>query len=150
MTPDLDFQNPENYTDIPSEIQMTNWIENSAFPETDYSISVRVVAKKEGQTLNQQFRDKDYATNVLSFPFDPPPIPMTIIHLGDLVLCKPIIEKEALEQHKLVNDHWAHMIIHGTLHLQGYDHNSSQQATIMEGLEISLLKELGISNPYII
>jgi len=148
---DLDFQNPEAYTDIPDENEFFQWVE-MACPlgerQTSYSVSVRIVAEHEAQSLNKQYREKGYATNVLSFPFDPPPIPMESVHLGDLVLCKQVVAKEAQEQHKHLDDHWAHLIIHGTLHLQGYDHLSCEQADNMENLEISLLKKLGITNPY--
>ena len=147
---DLDFQNPEAYTDIPAKDQFFDWIQAACPIETAYSVSVRIVAKQEAQILNKQYRDKDYATNVLSFPFDPPPIPLETVHLGDLLLCKDVVEEEALEQHKHIDDHWAHLIIHGTLHLQGYDHISSEQAELMESLEISILKKMGMPNPYII
>ena len=155
---DLDFQNPEAYTDIPDKNKFIEWVKISCSLDTlntddteknSYSVSVRIVSEQEAQSLNKQYREKDYATNVLSFPFDPPPIPMESVHLGDLVLCKPVVEKEAQEQHKHLNDHWAHLIIHGTLHLQGYDHISNEQADKMESLEILLLKNLGIDNPYI-
>ena len=146
---DLDFQNPEAYTDIPTKDKFINWIQTACPLEIAYTVSIRVVAEQEAQSLNKQYRDKNYATNVLSFPFDPPPIPMETVHLGDLVLCKQVVAKEAQEQHKRLNDHWAHLIIHGTLHLQGYDHISSEQADIMENLEISLLQKLGITNPYL-
>ncbi len=147
---DLDYQNPEDYDDIPDESTLTRWIEKAYQLDKAYTVSIRIVASEEAEALNKQYRNKDYATNILSFPFDPPPIPMEIVHLGDLVLCKEVVEKEALEQHKAIGDHWAHMIIHGILHLQGYDHISETDANEMESLEISLLEDLGVTNPYLI
>ncbi len=144
----LDYQNPQDYTDIPDKDALTRWISLACRQDSPFSISVRIAAEQEAQELNQQFRGKNYATNVLSFPFDPPPIPMDLIHLGDLVLCKQVIEKEAEQQQKTIDDHWAHLIIHGILHLQGYDHISEVAAKEMENLEITLLKKLGVNNPY--
>ncbi len=145
---DLDYQNPEGYDDIPDEESLTRWLQTACLTDIAYSISVRVVAEQEAKALNNHYRNKDYATNVLSFEFDPPPIPMERLHLGDLILCKQVIEKEAKEQGKKVNDHWAHLIIHGALHLQGYDHLTDAQAEEMENLEINYLNQLGIDNPY--
>ena len=145
---DFDYQNPEKYSDIPKKEDVIHWIALACPRETPYSVSVRVVAEPEARSLNLQYRNKDYPTNVLTFPFEPPPIPMETLHLGDLVVCKQVIEKESQLQNKATPHHWAHMIIHGILHLQGYDHISKTQAKQMESLEISLLKELGIKNPY--
>ncbi len=146
---DFDYQNPENYQDIPSKDKLTHWIQLACPLETPHTVLVRVVGEQEAQALNLQYRGKDYATNVLSFPFDPPPIPIDVAHLGDLVLCKQVVEKEAKEQNKTIDDHWAHMIIHGILHLRGYDHISEEEAEEMENLEIALLKKTGINNPYL-
>ncbi len=146
---DLDYQNPENYDGIPDESTLTRWIEKACQLNKPYTVSIRIIGNEEAKALNKQYRNKDYATNVLSFPFDPPPIPMEVLHLGDLVLCKQVVEKEAQEQHKTIDDHWAHMIIHGILHLQGYDHLSETEAEEMESLEISLLKDLEMTNPYL-
>lgn len=110
-------------------------------------LSVRIVDTGESAQLNDQYRQKNGPTNVLSFPFEAPdnlPIPL----LGDLVICAPVVEKEAAEQSKSVSDHWAHMIIHGTLHLLGYDHIAPQEATTMESLEVSIMASLGIEDPY--
>lgn len=111
-------------------------------------LTVRIVNSKESQALNLQYRHKDKATNVLSFPFQNPP-GITLPLLGDLVICKDVVENEACEQHKTIAEHWAHMVIHGTLHLLGYDHIKESQAVEMESLETDLLIELGFTDPYL-
>ena len=111
-------------------------------------LTVRIVDSKESQALNLQYRNKDKATNVLSFPFQNPP-GITLPLLGDLVICKMVVENEACEQHKTIVEHWAHMVIHGTLHLLGYDHLEQSQAVEMESLETDLLIKLGFADPYL-
>jgi probable rRNA maturation factor len=107
-------------------------------------ITVRVVDSEEGRALNQQYRGKDYATNVLTFDYALSPV-----LLADLVLCAPVLEREALEQGKDLRAHWVHLLVHGTLHAMGYDHEHSQQeAARMEALEILILRDLGMDNPY--
>lgn len=113
----------------------------------DSEVTIRVVSEQESQTLNHQYRNKDKPTNVLSFPFESP-AQIQIDLLGDLVICADIVEKEAKLQNKLISHHWAHMIIHGTLHLLGFDHVEEQQAQQMEALEIALLAKLAIDDPY--
>ncbi|MBT5687837.1 MAG: rRNA maturation RNase YbeY, partial [Gammaproteobacteria bacterium] len=110
---------------------------------------VRVVDEMESAELNQQYRHKSGATNVLSFPFEVPPgVPLEELPLGDLVVCAPVIQREAREQDKTEGAHWAHMVVHGVLHLLGLDHIDPQQAVVMEEKEVGILKQLGISNPY--
>jgi len=111
-------------------------------------LTVRIVDSIESQALNLQYRFKDKATNVLSFPFQNPP-GITLPLLGDLVICKDVVENEAVQQHKTISEHWAHMVIHGTLHLLGYDHIEELQAVEMESLETDLLIELGFTDPYL-
>lgn len=107
-------------------------------------IAVRVVGEAEGRALNAQYRRKDYATNVLTFDYAQQPVVM-----ADLVLCGPVIEREAREQAKPLRDHYAHLLVHGTLHAQGWDHETSERdALAMEALEILLLASLGFANPY--
>ena len=107
-------------------------------------IAVRVVGEDEGRTLNRQYRRKDYATNVLTFDYAQQPVVM-----ADLVLCGPVIEREAREQRKTLQAHYAHMLVHGALHAQGYDHETDEAASLeMEALEILLLSALGFANPY--
>ena len=110
-------------------------------------ISLRIVDIKEGAELNEQWRNKSGPTNVLSFPSDLPP-ELELPLLGDLVVCAPVVEKEAQQQSKQLQAHWAHMIVHGTLHLLGYDHIEDQQAEKMESLETAIMKALGFPDPY--
>lgn len=106
-------------------------------------VTVRFVAADEGRALNRDYRGKDYATNVLSFPYLPPPQ-----LAGDLVLCLPVVLREAEEQSKPPEAHFAHMIVHGMLHLQGYDHEEEADAELMEAREIEILAHLGYPDPY--
>ena len=106
-------------------------------------ITIRFVDTEEGQTLNRDYRHKDYATNVLSFPYETDPLVC-----GDLVICAPVVEREAAEQGKPLEAHWAQMVVHGVLHLLGYDHQTDADAETMERLEIAILGRLGFPNPY--
>ena len=107
-------------------------------------ITIRFVDAEEGQTLNRDYRHKDYATNVLSFPYDTEPLVF-----GDLVICAPVVEREASEQGKSLDAHYAHLIVHGTLHLQGYDHETGEEdARHMEAQERAILAALGYDDPY--
>ena len=107
-------------------------------------LSVRIVGAEEGQALNRQYRGKDYATNVLTFDYTREPVVA-----ADLVLCGPVVEREAREQGKTLEEHYAHLLVHGTLHAQGYDHElGEREALEMEAVEILLLAALGFSNPY--
>lgn len=116
----------------------------SEFPP---ELSIRVVSIDESQTLNSQYRDKDKPTNVLSFESDLPDfIPSGFV--GDLVICAQVVHDEAQEQNKALLSHWAHMCVHGTLHLLGYDHLSEAQANEMEALEVEILSKLSIDDPY--
>ncbi len=114
---------------------------------SDAEVVVRLVGEAEGRRLNREFRGRDRATNVLSFPFEPPP-GVELDHLGDLVICAPVVAREATAQGKSPEAHWAHMVVHGMLHLQGYDHQNDDQAAIMEGLETQILAGLGYPAPY--
>ena len=107
-------------------------------------ITVRIVGTAEGRTLNREFRGKDYATNVLTFAYTQSPLTM-----ADLVLCAPVVEREAREQRKPLVEHYAHLVVHGTLHAQGYDHEEDEdEANEMEFLEVLLMGSLGLPNPY--
>ena len=110
-------------------------------------LSVRIVDEQESAALNQQYRGKSGATNVLSFPFDavtPEPLPI----LGDLVICAPVVIREAQQQNKPAEAHWAHMCVHGVLHLLGYDHAGDSDAQVMEALETTILLDMGFPAPY--
>ncbi|EAQ67026.1 hypothetical protein MED121_13900 [Marinomonas sp. MED121] len=148
---DLDLQLASQDTKgLPSEADFMQWIQ-PALPQNDtcFELTVRIVDEEESQNLNHQYRGKDKSTNVLSFPFEVPDgieLPL----LGDLVICRQVVEKEAVEQNKKLFHHWAHMVIHGTLHLRGFDHIKEDDAQEMESLEISILGQLDIPNPYLI
>ena len=114
----------------------------------DSELTIRLVDEAEGRELNNTWRHKDYATNVLSFPADVPEGLLDIPLLGDLVICVPVVEREAIEQGKSLEAHWAHLVIHGCLHLLGYDHIDDDEAEEMESLEQNLLAELGHPDPY--
>lgn len=121
---------------------VTRWIRHAL--QSDAEITVRIVGAEEGQTLNRDYRSKDYATNVLTFDYTQEPVVT-----ADLVLCAPVVEREARELGKTLQAHYAHLLIHGTLHAQGYDHETSEQdAQEMEALETRLLAGLGYDNPY--
>ena len=117
----------------------------------DLQITVRLVDESEITQLNEQYRQKSGPTNVLSFPFESPPgLPEAVAKslLGDVVICAAVVKREAMEQGKSLTAHWAHMMVHGTLHLLGYDHMTDDEAKAMESLEIAVLEALGYSNPY--
>ena len=135
--------------DQPDQEQIQRWVDAAldGFNQ-DTEIVVRIVDEQESAELNQQYRHKPGPTNILSFPVEiPEGIELNL--LGDLVVCAPVLEKEALEQHKTLTDHWAHIIVHGVLHLLGYDHIDEIQAELMENKEITILNTLSIKNPYI-
>ncbi|PJJ96160.1 rRNA maturation RNase YbeY [Lysobacteraceae bacterium NML03-0222] len=118
----------------------------------DADLAIRIVDSEEGQALNRHYRGKDYATNVLSFPAERPPgLPKNARFplLGDLVICAPVVAREAAEQGKPVNAHYAHMTVHGVLHLLGWDHENDADAQAMEQLEREILAGLGIADPYL-
>ena len=122
---------------------VARWIRHAL--ESDAEITVRIVGSDEGQALNRDYRQKDYATNVLTFDYTQAPLVT-----ADLVLCAPIIAKEAKENKKTLRDHYAHLLVHGTLHAQGYDHETSAaDADAMEAREIAILAGLGVKNPYL-
>jgi len=140
----------EKETDLPSEEQLNTWANAALVTRTEHEepeLTIRIVDEAESQELNFEYRGKDKPTNVLSFPFEAPahvPIPL----LGDLVVCKQVVEREAIEQGKTLTAHWAHMIVHGCLHLLGYDHIEDEEAEEMEGIERVVMAELGFENPY--
>jgi probable rRNA maturation factor len=137
-------------TGLPAAISFRRWVEaalKGAKRRNPAELAIRIVDTDEGRSLNRDYRGKDYATNVLSFPAEFPP-GMDFPLIGDLAICAPVVLREAAEQGKAARDHWAHMTIHGVLHLLGYDHLVEQEAELMEALETRILAGLGIADPY--
>jgi probable rRNA maturation factor len=143
----VDFQDAFEGPGLPDEALFQSWAQAAWLGEENSEVTIRIVGVAESQALNSEYRGKDKPTNVLSFPFEAP-AGITVPLAGDLVICAPVVEKEASEQHKKTLAHWAHMVVHGMLHLQGYDHIQDSEAEVMEALEIRLLARLGFSNPY--
>lgn len=134
--------------DIPSQDKIQQWL-TFILPQfvNEAELTIRIVDEQESQYLNNLYRHKDKPTNVLSFPFESP-VEMETPLLGDLVICKQIVQKEAQEQNKSLESHWSHMIVHGCLHLLGYDHIDDNEAQEMESIEIDIMAALGFANPY--
>jgi probable rRNA maturation factor len=144
----IEIQRISSSTDVPEDTQIEQWANVALYGLTEsIEMVIRIVDEDESAQLNETYRHKVGATNVLSFPFEVPEgIELNL--LGDLVVCAPVLAREAQEQNKPLMAHWAHIIIHGTLHLLGYDHIDDSDAQEMEEKEIALLKTLSISNPY--
>jgi len=148
MTLGVDVQLATDDASLPTQRQLIEWARAAwRGGSDDAEVVVRAVDEAEGRRLNHEFRGSDRATNVLSFPFQPPP-GVELDHLGDLVICAPVVAREALQQGKPAQAHWAHMVVHGMLHLQGYDHETDEQAVEMEGRETQILTALGFAAPY--
>nr|WP_284048215.1 rRNA maturation RNase YbeY [Marinobacter sp. ATCH36] len=143
----VDVQRAVEASGVPEDADLERWAQAAWLGEDPSEVTVRIVTVAESAELNGQYRGKSGPTNVLSFPFEAP-AGITVPLAGDLVICAPVVEKEAAEQHKALAEHWAHMVVHGMLHLQGYDHIDDSDAGVMEALEIRLLGQLGFSNPY--
>ncbi|MET3008868.1 rRNA maturation RNase YbeY [Stenotrophomonas koreensis] len=141
-------------TGLPTRPQFRQWVLaalSGAGRRFDSEVAIQLVDAAEGQVMNRQYRGKDYATNVLSFPADLPeglPEDFDFPQLGDLVICAPVVAREAAEQGKALGDHYAHLTIHGVLHLLGFDHVQEAEAEEMEALERQILASLGIADPY--
>ena len=145
----LDIQLVTDFAEIPTAEMMQTWVDAVLKEsEQDSEIVVRLVDEAESAGLNSQYRHKSGPTNVLSFPFEAPEGFETDL-LGDLVICAPLLAQEAKQQNKALFDHWAHILIHGVLHLVGYDHLQDDEAEEMEALEIKILSTLNIDNPYL-
>lgn len=153
MTVLVDVQQACDEDSIPESAIFDAWVTRAVEAtgaSHDVEVSVRVVAADEIQALNREYRDKDKATNVLSFPAGPIaglPDDAPVL-LGDIVVCASVVDSEAREQGKAVGDHWAHMLVHGTLHLLGFDHEADVEALEMEALETRILMTNGLPDPY--
>ena len=153
MTAQVDVQIAVDEQFVPESGDIATWVGRAVLAagrSDEAEISVRVVGASEMQQLNSEFREQDKSTNVLSFPAGsieglPPDAELP---LGDIVVCASVVRSEAEEQGKAVADHWAHMMVHGTLHLLGFDHENDSDAAVMEDLEIQILTDHGIANPY--
>jgi probable rRNA maturation factor len=146
MTASITVQYATTASDLPTEHDFITWA-LAALPidlHDSVELTIRIVDEQESAHLNERYRHKKNPTNVLSFPFSAPPgWPLACLLLGDLVICAPVVQREAQQQNRLPFAHWAHMVIHGVLHLRGFDHQLDDQAQVMENLEIQLLHQLG-------
>ena len=139
----------ENEAGLPSEADFETWAQAALPDQGEFEMTIRLVDEAESHELNHEYRGKDKPTNVLSFPFEVPEgidLPL----LGDLVICRQVVEQEAEEQQKPLLHHWAHMVVHGVLHLRGYDHIKDDEAEEMEALETQILASLSIPDPYFV
>lgn len=145
---DISIQLASEAAELPTDEQLLTWC-NAALVEAshDASLALRIVDDAEITALNAQYRGKDKPTNVLSFPADLPP-ELELDELGDIVICASVVAEEAVQQGKPSLAHWAHMVVHGTLHLQGYDHIDDDEAEVMESLETQIITGLGFAAPY--
>jgi probable rRNA maturation factor len=148
MTVTVELQIETDDEPLPDLTTIQAWAEAALEPRDEaVELVIRVVGENESADLNRRYRGKDGPTNVLSFAFTPPP-PVQSALLGDLVICAPVVRREAEEQGKTASAHWAHIVIHGTLHLLGYDHQEATDADRMESREREILQRLGFSDPY--
>ncbi len=147
---DVAVQRESGCSDLPTDEKVTGWAVAAvaADVKADAVVTVRMVDREEGAELNTRYRGLTEPTNVLSFPFDASEF-LDFTVLGDIVICAPVVFKEARAQGKTTEQHWAHMVVHGCLHLLGYDHQTDSQAENMEGLEAEILTGLGYPDPYL-
>ncbi|MCP4388627.1 MAG: rRNA maturation RNase YbeY [Gammaproteobacteria bacterium] len=143
----IDLQNDDGIAELPAEERFRHWTEAALQQEfRQLEQTIRIVGEAESRDLNLRFRDKDASTNVLAFPADAERLDYDC--LGDLVICAPVVSAEAAAQGKTDEAHWAHLVVHGMLHLQGYDHQQAADTREMESLEIKILDTIGFANPY--
>ena len=152
MQAEFEIQRACKSVNTPDDDQFQLWI--NAIParqDNRFALSIRIVEEPEARRFNHEYRNRDYATNVLSFPAELPeglPADIRQTQLGDLLICAPVVVSEARQRKRPEANHWAHLTIHGILHLLGYDHQQEKEAVLMESLEIEILNNLGISDPY--
>lgn len=152
MSPVVDRQQAIEAEGLPGQAELEAWVAAVLARHdvaADSELTVRLVDSEESQALNRDYRGRDRPTNVLSFPFESPP-GVALPLLGDLVICHPVVVAEAAEQDKALADHYAHMVVHGTLHLLGHDHIEDEEAEAMERLEREILAEFDIADPYLV
>jgi probable rRNA maturation factor len=148
MTVRIDVQIGGTRSGLPDVARFRHWARSAlAGRRRSAELSIRIVDAAESRALNRRYRGKDQPTNVLAFPADLPP-ELGLSLLGDLVICREVVEAEAAAQAKPLDAHWAHMVIHGTLHLMGFDHGTADEAAAMEAIEAEILAEIGWPNPY--
>lgn len=147
MAIELDLQTATTDPGLPSIDAFESWVSAALDTRQAVHLTIRLVDEEESRTLNQTYRGKDNPTNVLSFMADLPP-EVDLPLLGDIVICAPVVRQEAEDQGKDLRSHWAHLVVHGTLHLLGMDHQQPDQARAMERREVEILERLGIANPY--
>ena len=148
--PSIDIQFAYDSSELPSESALKQWCSAALSDENREAIlTLRIVDLDEMQSLNKEYRHKDKPTNVLSFPSElPAEVAAEFAFLGDIIVCAPVVAEEAQAQKKALDAHWAHMLVHGTLHLQGFDHENDEEAEIMESRETDILSSLGFAAPY--
>ena len=153
MPIELEVQRATTLASVPDDEKFQLWVDAAlAGKSRQFALSIRIVDEPEAQRFNRDYRNKDYATNVLSFPAELPeglPAEIRQSQMGDLLICAAVVAHEAKEQRRPEMDHWAHLTIHGTLHLLGYDHEQADEADVMESLETEILAKLDISDPYL-
>ena len=148
MTAKINVEYVSNASELPAEVKIAHWAQAALEGyERDVEVGVRIVDESEIIQLNQRFRKKAEPTNVLSFPFEDPPGTQTDV-LGDVVVCAPIVSSQAQTEGKPLSAHWAHMVVHGIMHLRGYDHETPKEADAMEHMETRILEGLGFPDPY--
>jgi len=144
---EVDLQLASSADQLPAAADVRRWAQAAWLQDRPAEVTVRIVDEAESAELNERYRGRQGPTNVLSFPFEAPPgVPTTLI--GDLVVCAPVVAREAEQQGKTPDAHWAHMLVHGMLHLQGHDHLETEEAERMEALEREILAGLGYGDPY--
>jgi len=150
MSIELDLQLAvEQESGLPTQADFQLWLDKTvSLFQPQAEVTIRVVDEQESHQLNHEYRGKDKPTNVLSFPFEAPP-GVEIDLLGDLIICRQVVEREAEEQNKPLQSHWAHMVVHGSLHLLGYDHIEDDEAEEMESLETEIMQSMGFEDPYL-
>jgi len=149
MNIDIDVQYATEWPDLPDKKNIRQWVETALKDLNENAeLTIRIVGEEEGTKLNEQWRKSKGPTNVLSFTHDGEKEIAPNL-LGDIVICAPVVDREAIEQNKNNHAHWAHMVVHGVLHLNGFDHINPEDADRMENLEIKILEKLNVKNPYL-